>query len=133
MFISAFYGIIDPVVGEIRYSNTGHPHAFILPDGADFERLPASDSPLGMDEHPPVTGRRTWTSGKDLLVLFTDGVSDARNRTGERLGEDRILGAIRSNRDRPLEEILNHVFTVLDAHTGNVPRRDDLTIVIVRS
>jgi sigma-B regulation protein RsbU (phosphoserine phosphatase) len=133
MFISAFYGVVDPEAGELRYSNTGHPHAFILPHGGDFERLPAADPPLGMDEHAPVTDRRRWTRGKDLLVLFTDGVSDARNRTGERLGEDRILNAIRSNRERSPNEILDHVFTVLDAHTGNVPRRDDLTIVVLRS
>jgi sigma-B regulation protein RsbU (phosphoserine phosphatase) len=133
MFISAFYGVIDPTAGEMRYSNTGHPHAFILPTGEDFERLPASDPPLGMDERSPVTARRRWTRGKDLLVLFTDGVSDARNRTGERLGEDRVLNAIRARRDRQPAEILDHVFTVLDSHTGNVPRRDDLTIIILRS
>jgi len=60
-------------------------------------------------------------------------VSDARNRTGERLGEDRILNTIRDNRDRAPSEILAEVFAVLDAHTGAVPRRDDLTIVILRS
>jgi sigma-B regulation protein RsbU (phosphoserine phosphatase) len=133
MFISAFYGVIDPAAHEIRYSNTGHPHAFILPHGGDFERLPAADPPLGMEERPPVTDKRGWTPGKDLLVLFTDGVSDARNRTGERFGEDRILNAVRSHRDRQPAEILDHVFTVLDAHTGSVPRRDDLTIVVVRN
>jgi sigma-B regulation protein RsbU (phosphoserine phosphatase) len=133
MFISAFYGVIDPEAGEIRYSNTGHPHAFILPDGGDFERLPAVDPPLGMEERAPTTERRRWSREKDLLVLFTDGVSDARNRTGERLGEDRILNTVRANRERTPSEILEEVVAVLDAHTGTVPRRDDLTIVVLRS
>ena len=39
MFISAFYAVIDPVAGELRYANTGHPHAFLLADGKGFERL----------------------------------------------------------------------------------------------
>src|SRR5439155_14339959 len=77
MFISAFYGVVDPGAGEIRYSNTGHPHAFILAEDRDFERLPAADPPLGMDDRPPVTARRRWNRERDLLVLFTDGVSDA--------------------------------------------------------
>ena len=50
MFISAFYAIVDPVAGEVRYSNTGHPHAFLLAEGRDFERLAASDPPIGMTE-----------------------------------------------------------------------------------
>lgn len=133
MFISAFYGIVDPATGELRYSNTGHPHAFLLADGRDFERLAASDPPLGMAESPPLTAGRPWKPGRDLLVLFTDGVSDARNRMGERLGEDRILDAIRTNREETPAEILERVFAVLDAHTEQSPRRDDLTIVLLRS
>jgi len=133
MFISAFYGVVDPGAGEIRYSNTGHPHAFILAEDRDFERLPAADPPLGMDDRPPVTARRRWNRERDLLVLFTDGVSDARSQAGERLGEDRILETVRRHRRRPPAEILDEVVAVLDAHTGSVPRRDDLTIVILRS
>jgi phosphoserine phosphatase RsbU/P len=133
MFISAFYGVVDPEEGEIRYSNTGHPHAFILPAGGAFERLPAADPPLGMDEKEPVNARRQWEREKDLLVLFTDGVSDARNRLGERLGEERILEVINRHRDLPPADILEQCFHVLGAHVEDVPSRDDLTIVILRS
>ena len=133
MFISAFYAIIDPWGRELRYSNTGHPHAFLLAGGADFERLAASDPPLGMDEKAPVTARRDWHPGRDLLVLFTDGVSDARNRVGERLGEERILETIRAHRAETPAEILQAVMDVVDSHTQNAPRRDDLTVVFVKS
>jgi sigma-B regulation protein RsbU (phosphoserine phosphatase) len=133
MFISAFYAVIDPVAGELRYSNTGHPHAFLLSRGQDFERLAASDPPLGMDESPPLTACRTWSQGTDLLVLFTDGVSDARNRAGERLGEERLLDVIREHRDAAPDDVLRRAFEVLEAHTEGAPRRDDLTIVLVRA
>ena len=133
MFISAFYAVIDPVGCELRYANTGHPHAFHLPTGKDLERLAANDPPIGMDERAPKTVFRPWAPGRDLLVLFTDGVSDARNRAGERLGEERVLGAVRKHRDAPPAEILEHVMELLNAHTKNAPRRDDLTIVLARS
>lgn len=133
MFISAFYAVIDPSGCEMHYSNTGHPHAFLLARDRDFERLAASDPPLGMDERRPLTARRTWNAKEDLLVLFTDGVSDARNRAGERFGEERILETIRANRDAPPADILGRVFSVLDAHTQGAPLRDDLTIVLARS
>lgn len=135
MFISAFYGIVDPLRGEIRYANTGHPHAFLLGSGRGFERLAASDPPLGMTDlrRAPITVRRAWQPAKDLLVLFTDGVSDARNRAGERLGEERVLETIRAHRDASPAEILGHIMAVLDAHTEGAVRRDDLTVVLLRS
>ncbi|HEY4216881.1 MAG TPA: GAF domain-containing SpoIIE family protein phosphatase [Gemmatimonadaceae bacterium] len=133
MFISAFYAAIDPAARELCFSNTGHPHAFLLADGKDFERLAASDPPLGMDDRRPATSRRPWMPEKDLLVLFTDGVSDARNKAGERLGEERILDAIRAHRHETPAVILDRVFEVLDAHITTAPRRDDLTIVLLRT
>jgi sigma-B regulation protein RsbU (phosphoserine phosphatase) len=133
MFISAFYAIVDPGARSLTFANTGHPHAFLLPAGGDFERLAASDPPLGMDERKPATVTRQWNAGRDLLVLFTDGVSDARNRAGERLGEERILETIRSNRDEAPVRILERIFETLESHTQRAPRRDDLTIVLLRS
>ena len=133
MFISAFYAVIDPINCELRYANTGHPHAFLLAQNKDFERLSASSPPLGMDERAPETERRAWTPRRDMLVLFTDGVSDARSADGERLGEDRVLDVIRKNRGLPPNEILDRVMSVLDAHTAGEPRRDDLTLVLLRT
>ena len=133
MFISAFYAVVDPVARELRYANTGHPHAFLLADGKDFERVAASDPPLGMTEQPPATSRRPWAAGRDLLVLFTDGVSDTRNSDDARLGEDRVLETIRQHRDAPPSEILERVLGELDAHAGDAPRRDDLTLVLLRA
>jgi sigma-B regulation protein RsbU (phosphoserine phosphatase) len=133
MFISAFYGVVDPINCELRFANTGHPHAFLLPDNGDFERLEASSPPLGMDERAPETNRRTWTPKRDMLVLFTDGVSDARSPDGTRLGEEPVLRLIRENRSRAPKEILQRVMELLDAHTDGEPRRDDLTLVLVRA
>jgi sigma-B regulation protein RsbU (phosphoserine phosphatase) len=133
MFISAFYAVIDPWAGELHYSNTGHPHAFLLAEGKDFERLAAADPPLGMDERQPATGRRQWNAGRDLLVLFTDGVSDARNRAGERLGEERVLAVVRTHRNDAPPVIMERLVELLDTHTEGASRRDDLTIVLARS
>ena len=58
MFISAFYAVVDRQQRTLSYANTGHPHAFLLAEGGDFERLAASDPPLGMDERAPTTASR---------------------------------------------------------------------------
>ena len=70
---------------------------------------------------------------RDLLLLFTDGISDARNRAGERLGEERVVDvAIRHRRDEP-SRVVDAIFALLTEHSGDARRRDDLTIVVLRS
>jgi len=66
-------------------------------------------------------------------VLFTDGVSDARNHAGERLGEERVIQTIRDNLDAEPKVILEAIVEALNAHTQGAPLRDDLTIVLARS
>ena len=66
-------------------------------------------------------------------MLFTDGVSDARDRRDVRLGEQRILDVIMEHRRGTPAEILERVIGAVEAHTAGEVRRDDLTIVLVRS
>ncbi|HEY6218808.1 MAG TPA: GAF domain-containing SpoIIE family protein phosphatase [Gemmatimonadaceae bacterium] len=133
MFISAFYAVLDRTAGELRYANTGHPHAFVVAADGVVERLAATDPPLGMTEGRPATVRRRWNAGDDLLVLFTDGVSDARNRAGERLGEEKVIDVVRTHRGKSPDVILPKVFKLIESHMGRAPQRDDLTLVLLKS
>ncbi len=133
MFISIFYGVVDPGKGRLAYANTGHPHAFVISQEGTVTRLSAVNPPLGMLDEVPSTASLSWIQGKDLLVLFTDGISDARNGSDQRLGEERVLELIRENRDNDTKVILDRVFKMLEVHTRSVPSRDDLTLVVLRS
>ena len=133
MFASLFYGVIDPFRGRMRFANAGHPHAFVVSRDGGVERLPASTPPLGMSDRVPVTVERPWSPDSDLLLLFTDGVSDARDRFDQRLGEAGITDVVRDNRTGSPSAILELVLARLQQHMGDVMRRDDLTIVIARS
>lgn len=133
MFITTFYGVVDRERRQLRYANTGHPHAFLIRADGAAERLPALDPPLGMSDDPPAAADREWAPDSDLLVLFTDGVSDARNRLGVRLGEEPVLEAIRENLAETPATIVDRVFDRLRQHTGDARLRDDLTLVVLRS
>jgi sigma-B regulation protein RsbU (phosphoserine phosphatase) len=133
MFVSAFYAVVDRVRGELHYANTGHPHAFVIGAEGRCERLSATDPPLGMADDRPLTAQWRWNAASDLLVLFTDGMSDARNRSGQRLGEERILETIVAHRRESPADILAHVIELVEAHSGDTPRRDDQTLVLLRS
>ena len=133
MFISAFYGVIDREKGTLRYANTGHPHAYVITNEGTMKRLAALDPPLGMVDEPPAARTVRWTRNNDLLVLVTDGVSDARDPRDVRLGEQRIIDVIIEHRKDPPPAILEQVIATVEAHTAGAVRRDDLTIVLVRS
>lgn len=133
MFVTMFYGVVDRARGVLRYANTGHPHAFIVRAAGSVERLAALDPPLGMVDARTTEAERAWCSEQDLLLLFTDGISDARNRQGVRFGEEVVLDIVLTNRDQPPEVIVERVFHALDQHAGDAPRPDDLTLMVVRS
>jgi sigma-B regulation protein RsbU (phosphoserine phosphatase) len=132
MSISAFYAVIDREAGTLDYANAGLPHAFILaPDGQE-ERLGAIDPPLGLGADAVHERSRRWAPG-DLLVLFTDGLCDARGKGDERFGERRVLATVARRREAPPTEILASVFEAVALHTGGVDMPDDQTCVIVRT
>lgn len=133
MFISLFYGILDPAAGRLHYANTGHPHAYLVRGDGTLQRLAALDPPLGMVDTPPSSRSCDWVAERDLLLLFTDGVSDARDRFGVRLGEQPVLDLVHRYRTEPPAAILDRLLDELAEHTGETPQRDDLALVLVRS
>jgi sigma-B regulation protein RsbU (phosphoserine phosphatase) len=133
MFVSALYAVVDRDQGILRYGNTGHPHAFVVTRIGEVERLMAGGPPLGMSDEAPRSETRQWDVGGDLLVLFTDGITDARNAEGVRLGEEPVLDCIMQYRHEEPAQIASRVFALLDHYTADTPTRDDLTLVILKS
>ncbi|MEO8946649.1 MAG: GAF domain-containing SpoIIE family protein phosphatase [Gemmatimonadaceae bacterium] len=133
MFITLFYGVVDKQAGTLQFANAGHPHVFCCRPDAEPERLGAMDPPLGMSDAAPSSRSVHWTTGADLLVLFTDGITDALNEAGQPMGERRVLDAIKRYAAEPPAVIVDRVFEALRDHTGDIPPRDDLTLVVLRS
>lgn len=133
MFVSLFYAVLDPRRGVLRYANAGHPHAFVVSMDGRSERLAATRPPLGIGERLPATAERVWAAGSDLLLLFTDGLTDARDAQNRRLGEEAVLEVVAKYRHHPPATILNQVLSRLRDHVGGVNRRDDLALLLARS
>lgn len=133
MFVTIFYAVLDPGRGTLRYANAGHPHAFLVNGDGAAERLAALDTPLGMGGTHPTAVERPWHAGTDLLLLFTDGISDARNRLDARLGEQVVLDIVRDSRREHPSVVVERIFDALRSHVGDAIRRDDLTLLVARS
>ena len=131
MFISAFYGVVDRLRGELLYSNTGHPHAFVVGADGRTERLTAKEPPLGMAEERPVTGRRRWSPESDLLVLFSDGITEAENAAGRAFDEAGLEGVDAGHAEQDPEAVGRAILRAVEAYTADARLTDDLTALVV--
>jgi phosphoserine phosphatase RsbU/P len=130
-YLTVFYGILDPVKARLAWASAGHPYAFRIPADGPPERLDATAPPLGLARSPDI-GLRTvpWDRHTDLLCLWTDGLVDAENASGERYGEGRLLAALCGRRKLDPERIVSEVVAEADAFS---PRpTDDRTLLVMR-
>ncbi len=131
MYFSVFYGVIDPLGGRLAYASAGHPYAFRVPRFGDPERLESTAPPLGLATAGSIQRRQVpWSVGHDLLVLWTDGMVEARNEAGEPFGEQRLLEEVCAHRTEPAEAVVNAVLAAA-ASFGAQPV-DDRTILVLR-
>lgn len=137
MYLTLFYGVIDPQNGSLSYANAGHTAAFIIRADGTTERLETTNPPFGIVDHDDYGERTTeWSRDEDLLFLFTDGLSDM---ISTRDGEKRLLEVAVSGREEEPAELLS-AFFALDGETREgAPRHaaatappDDRTAVLVR-
>jgi sigma-B regulation protein RsbU (phosphoserine phosphatase) len=131
MSITMCYAVIDTRAGEIRFANAGHPHAFRVSADGKCVRLAAVVPPIGFSDAPIEECVMTWRRG-DRLVLFTDGLTDARDASDQRLGEGAVLEmlATMTHGESP-DVMLDALFTQVEQHTRRTALRDDLAAVIV--
>jgi sigma-B regulation protein RsbU (phosphoserine phosphatase) len=131
MHFSVFYGMLDPVARQLVYASAGHPHAFRMPGAGPPQRLEATAPPLGLATVGSIQRRQVpWSFGDDLLVLWTDGLVDARNDAGEPFGEQRLLDCVAKLRREAPEAIVHAVLQEAEAF-GSRPI-DDRTILVLR-
>jgi sigma-B regulation protein RsbU (phosphoserine phosphatase) len=130
MYLTLFYGVLDPAAGRLVYSNAGHPHAFAVREDGSDERLAATSPPLGITRFHTYGEAETIWAPRDLLCLFTDGLSDAFLGTG-RPGERAVLDEVKRRRGQPVRRILDGLFRLAARATSSAPP-DDRTAVLLR-
>ena len=131
MYLTVFYGVLDPEARRLTYANAGHAYAFRIPGDGAAERLTATAPPLGLASATTIERRQVeWETGHDLLCLCTDGLIDAKNEAGESFGEERLLAAVAARRAEHPAAI---VAAVMDEVAGFVSGpRDDRTLLVLR-
>lgn len=131
MYVSLFYGVLDPAAGTLTYSNAGHPHAFLVRADGATDRLLATDPPVGF-AGPDAYGEAClpWDPAADRLLLFTDGLSDTLTSVENPNGEAVVLETVRDRRTEPPSVVVEELFNLTRDARPTVPS-DDRTAVVV--
>jgi len=133
LFVTMWYAIWNPAAGTLQYSSAGHNPPFVLRSGNQTaEILKLKGIALGvLPEIHLESGMLTLEPG-DMLVLYTDGVTEAQSAAGAQFSLRGLIEAARRYSDRDARQIITAIIDTLDAHTQDAPQFDDLTLVIVQ-
>jgi sigma-B regulation protein RsbU (phosphoserine phosphatase) len=132
-FLTAFYGLLDPVSGILQYANAGHPLPRLWQASTrEVQGVPDVTGPqLGVGlANLDLQCRLTLEPG-DVLVCFTEGLTQARNGQEEEFGLDRLDAAIQEGATQGAEEVKRHVLTSLNRFLAGASLQDDLTLLVV--
>jgi sigma-B regulation protein RsbU (phosphoserine phosphatase) len=131
-FTTAFLAELDPATGKLSYLCAGHNPPILLRENGEIERLQSESMPLGIELTEKYAAGETILQPYDALVIYTDGITEARSVRGEAFGESRLLAALTS---RLLEDraavTLAAILQRLDEFTGRADQHDDITCLVV--
>jgi sigma-B regulation protein RsbU (phosphoserine phosphatase) len=132
-FVTAFYGILDATNRTIAYSNAGHnPPLLMDKDGtARFEER--GGVPLGMFRDTRYYEYFETMEPGQMLVLYTDGVTEAMNTAGEEYGRERLVDAVRQARELTAREIIDFIHRDVIEWTEGLGAHDDVTFFIIKA
>lgn len=129
-FITFFYAQLDGPTRRLRYANAGHNMPIVMHRDGSCDRLEAGGGVLGVFQMQAFTmGTQQLASG-DRVVLFTDGVTEARNPDGEEFGESRLLRLLEENREASAQDLQKEILRVIGEFCHGT-WHDDATLVVI--
>ncbi len=127
MFATIFFGLLDPASGTLTYVNAGHPPPVRISAQHTLELLDVTGPAVGfMGDSLFATATTTITPG-EMLLAYTDGATEARDATGDLLGEDRLLAAIGAPTD--MQALMQRIEHAIQCHIASDVLADDITLL----
>lgn len=132
-FVTMFYGVLDTESGQLQYSNAGHNPPILIPDKGDPKWLTIGGPVLGAFPSSCYKEATVQLMPGDLLLIYSDGFSEAMNGNGEEFGAQRLMGTATKYRRIPAAELIDRIEEDVKNHCGDTLPADDMTMVVVRA
>lgn len=131
MFVTLFYGILQPETGVFHYANGGHEPPLLVSASGEITPLRPTAPAIGLNAGLPLKVRRITLMPGDTLVAFTDGVTEARNRAGQFFTRERLEAMLKAPAGSAAE-ISERVESALKKHMNGQAASDDITLLVLR-
>lgn len=130
-YATLFYGVLDPA-GNLEYINAGHVPPLLRRVSGDVAELTSSNFPVGMFDGAEFKSERVVLGAGDYLVIYSDGVSEAKNMKEDMFEQARLSEVMRDFSGASVEELAETIRGKVREFTGGAPQADDITMVIVQ-
>jgi len=131
-FITLFYGVYQPLTGELVYVSAGHTPPLVLRGDGTCERLTDGGIALGMFDHSTYATGRVAIEPDEMVAVYSDGITEAENPRGIPFDEAGLETALRNNRRQALAAVGTSVVRAVEHYTVDTRLQDDLTILLLR-
>jgi phosphoserine phosphatase RsbU/P len=131
-YATFFLGVFDSTSRVLNYVNAGHNAPMVIRAGGEVVRLEAGGSVVGLMRAGSWEPGRMELEAGDLLVAYTDGISEAMNHVDEEWGEDRMAEVAQGMRGAPVKAILENIVRSADGFAAGTPQYDDMTLIVAR-
>jgi sigma-B regulation protein RsbU (phosphoserine phosphatase) len=132
MFATLFFGVLDPLTGTLMYINCGHNPPMLLHDKEIKARLKATGPAIGVIPDMPLEMAQVTFERGDILLMFTDGVTDVREIGGEFFGEDSLQRLVKKKHYNSATALITKIKEQINAFRGDAEQFDDITMLAVR-
>lgn len=132
-FITAFYGILDVTNKTLTYTNAGHNPPILLDKDGNYRFIEKGSLPLGMFRDTRYHEYYLTTEPGEILVLYTDGVTEANNSQGEEFGRNRLAEAAKANRQLGARELIAALQKTVIDWTDGLGATDDVTFFVIKA
>jgi phosphoserine phosphatase RsbU/P len=131
-FATLFYGVLDKTNDEITYVNAGHNNPILISEDNSISRPDVGGLIVGITPSVQYEEAKLKLKKNDLLVVFSDGITEAMNKEEEEFEEERLLALIKGNKDKKAEELVELIFKEVNNFAKGQPQSDDMTMVILK-
>lgn len=130
-YATFFFAVYDPAAGVLTYTNAGHLPPILIRNG-EASMLDVNGMVVGLFPHAPYQESRLQLLPGDVLVCYTDGVTEPENEFGEMFGEERLRQLALKGAHLPGDQIIGSVIDAVQHFTGSHELQDDMTLLVVK-